>query len=409
MKKKVIIFGIFLFVIASTIIIGSNLEISSENHKEKLENSGKIKTQKEKAKDVDAAKKYPGNCKSCHLTEYPTKKDPGLVPCPRSEMISVKHTAKEGPEIIVLDELVDRYNPVVFSHKLHAEMSEMTGGCESCHHYNTTGPILACNTCHEVNRLREDISKPDLSAAYHRQCVNCHRQWSRETECNSCHKPKSPDFNELVDKLVNETKGRYHPEVQVPAKFVYETKYEKGKLVTFYHKEHTDLYKAPCITCHNDESCIKCHDVKLQKDGHLNGSPQKIHKTFEEHHNPCSNCHKTDKCEKCHSDKEISPFNHAATGWPLSKFHQNLKCSNCHGDATPLKKLDNRCVSCHKDFKPQKFDHKKAGMALSENHRELDCESCHIDNKFNVPPSCANCHDDKFYPKQLPGKKIKLK
>jgi hypothetical protein len=412
MKKKLMYTGLIIIIITTSIIIGSNTNFKKEKESDNKEtifekNHQNIKTLDE----VEQSKKYALKCKTCHATEYPTKKDPGLVNCPRTEMVSVYHSAKEGPEIVILDQIVDRYNPVVFSHKLHAEMSEMTGGCSSCHHYNTTGPVLACNTCHEPNRLREDISKPDLSAAYHRQCVNCHRQWQRETECNTCHEPKSPNFEEKVNKLVNETKGRYHPEVSVPNKFIYETTYEKGKLVTFFHKEHTELYKAPCTTCHTDESCMKCHDVKMKNNGHLDGKPTKVHKTFDDHHNPCSTCHKDDikdKCSKCHSDKEISPFNHSSTGWPLGKFHSNLKCGQCHGNQTPIKKIDNRCNSCHKDFVPNKFNHKKAGIVLSENHKDLDCESCHPKGQFSKAPTCnEGCHDDKNYPKDLPGKRVK--
>lgn len=403
MKKKVLTILLSVFIIASSIIIGSNINVNKDDKAEVLISN----SVKNNINNIAKEKRYAQDCKTCHYTEYPTKKDPGLIKCPRAEMVSVNHKASEGPEIVVLNELVNRYNPVVFSHKLHAEMSEMSGGCSSCHHYNTTGPVLACNTCHEAKRFREDISKPDLSAAYHRQCVNCHRQWMRETECNHCHEPKSNDFEDKVNKLVNETKGRYHPEVEVPNKFLYETNYEKGKIVTFYHKEHTDLYKAPCITCHKDENCMKCHDVKMKNNPNNNGELHKVHKTFDEHHKPCINCHEKDKCDKCHSEKEILPFNHDATGWPLGKFHSSLKCNKCHGDQTPIKKLDNRCVSCHKDFQPNKFNHKKAGLVLSENHKDLECVSCHPNSLFNKIPVCKDCHDDKTFPKDLPGKRIK--
>ena len=57
----------------------------------------------------------------------------------------------------------------------------MGGGCENCHHYNTSGPILKCSSCHESSRKREDVSIPDLKGAYHRQCMDCHREWSHDT------------------------------------------------------------------------------------------------------------------------------------------------------------------------------------------------------------------------------------
>ena len=89
------------------------------------------------------------NCKTCHNGEYPTKKDPLLAPCPRNQMISIYHSPSEGPNIVVIDELENRYGKVIFSHRIHSQMSEMAGGCGGCHHYNTTGRFLNCKKCHE--------------------------------------------------------------------------------------------------------------------------------------------------------------------------------------------------------------------------------------------------------------------
>ena len=70
-------------------------------------------------------------------------------------MITVHQTAEEGPDVIKIDKLVSKYQPVTFSHKVHAQMSEMSGGCANCHHYNISGPILPCSDCHSVERKRE--------------------------------------------------------------------------------------------------------------------------------------------------------------------------------------------------------------------------------------------------------------
>ena len=115
-------------------------------------------------------------CKTCHTCDVPTKQNPCLVACPRNEMITVNQTAEQGPDVIKIDNLANKYQPVTFSHKIHAQMSEMSGGCANCHHYNTSGPILACSDCHSAERKREDISKPDLQAAFHRLCIDCHQR-----------------------------------------------------------------------------------------------------------------------------------------------------------------------------------------------------------------------------------------
>ncbi len=339
-------------------------------------------------------------CKSCHVNEYPTKKDPGLMECPREKMVSDYRSPKEGPDVVVIKDMAENYSGVIFSHKLHSQMSEMSGGCTACHHYNTTGPVLNCRNCHDKNRSREDVTVPDLKAAYHRQCMMCHKQWTKENGCNTqCHLKKGTD----IDQVVESYKGKDHPKVTEPEKMLWETSSDKGKMVTFFHEEHNKLFRINCNTCHYQENCIKCHEKKQREDY---SKPVKIQKSFEEHHKQCSNCHKSNSCSKCHSEKELSPFNHAkSTGWALSSYHSKLECSKCHGNTVPIKKLDRNCTTCHKNFTKGKFDHKVTGIVLSEVHLELDCKDCHSNGDFSKAPLCKSCHDDKSYPAQLPGKK----
>jgi hypothetical protein len=99
-------------------------------------------------------------CTTCHSCEVPTKNNPCLYPCPRYIMPVEKLSALIGPETVTINKIKskqDLYKPVVFSHRLHAEMSDMSGGCETCHHYNPVGKILKCESCHSVERKRENI------------------------------------------------------------------------------------------------------------------------------------------------------------------------------------------------------------------------------------------------------------
>ncbi len=350
------------------------------------------------------------DCKTCHYCEYPTFNEPCLLNCPRKDMVSVHHTSEEGPEIVEMDMIKGDYGVVVFSHKLHAEMSEMSGGCESCHHYNTTGPVLKCITCHEPNRNREDLSKPDLEAAYHRQCLNCHRQWSRETSCQACHiNEKSPDKQKTIDRIKNSK----HPQVQEPGKMVYETGSDRGSIVTFYHDEHAKVYNLACINCHQDENCMRCHDVNLKKlrSDAMAEQHKKVKKSFEEHHAICSNCHdtKTDnQCNKCHKASEMKRFDHfEKTGFNLSPRHNHLSCESCHKKEDSYKGLSKSCTSCHKDFVQGKFDHRRIGIEFDDIHADQECKDCHK-SSFERQTVCTDCHDDKYYPKHLPGKRISL-
>lgn len=343
------------------------------------------------------------SCKTCHATEYPTKQDPGLLACPRESMTPVFNLSKQGPDVVVIDEMSENYTGVVFSHKLHTHMSEITAGCENCHHYNTTGPVLNCRKCHENKRSRENVSIPDLKAAFHRQCMKCHLQWSSENGCNTqCHARKTPENQAKLQTAIKEITDKTHPVRPEPVKRVWETSFEKGKIVTFFHDDHVRLFKLSCANCHSGDNCVKCHESKKDINKQV-----KTERTEEEVHNQCSSCHNIDACQKCHKESEMGPFNHGrSTGWNLSSYHSNLACSKCHGSSVPFKKLDNNCSSCHKNFVKGTFDHKVTGIVLSEVHADLECKDCHIDGNFAKTPECKSCHEnDKSYPKDIPGKK----
>ena len=60
-----------------------------------------------------------------------------------------------------------------------------------------------------------------------------------------------------------------------------------------------------------------------------------------------------------------------------------------------------------KDLKTLEFDHKLKGITFSEAHNELECENRHSKSDFTNSPICSDCHDDKSFPKDLPGKRGK--
>ena len=400
-------------LIASVILI-SQPKDKKFGGKEKTESVSKIKGNNSKTNGFyfknNSSKKHSKqnlNCKTCHNCEYPTKADPCLTYCPREGMITVNHTPDECPEVITLDEMSTRFGAVVFSHKLHAQMSEMSNGCQGCHHFNTTGPVLACRKCHEQSRIRENIKKIDLKGAYHRQCMNCHRQWSHTTDCNSCHLPKTKDVGIRIQEKVRKITGKEHPSTVLPNKRIFETVYNKGKLVTFYHEDHIKLFNISCNSCHRDENCIKCHDYdnKLTHSILENQKKQKVHFTLDEHHKLCQSCHKQNDCKKCHSDKVLTPWSHdKATRFALKHYHEKLSCEKCHSRRDQFENLNIECRACHKHWKLGNFNHKVTGFILSENHIELECDNCHTDMKFIIKPACSNCHDDKSFPKDMPGK-----
>lgn len=346
------------------------------------------------------------SCKSCHVCDVPTKDEPCLVACPREKIATVYQKPEQTPELFIIDQINERYGPVYFSHKLHAQMSVMSGGCENCHHFNTSGPILQCNSCHEASRKRENVSLPDLKGAYHRQCMDCHREWSHETGCNSCHTLKKNLKDTKQDNIKKKYVGKVHPVVLEPTHISYQTNSEKGKLVTFYHDDHTKKFGLTCATCHKQENCTKCHDVNRNSDEKLRTVDTE--KTFEQQHKNCISCHKENNCSTCHSNTKLDPFNHAKkTGWALSNHHAKLSCVKCHGSKLPYKKVDNKCLSCHQGWNNETFKHSVTGLQLDEVHLDLSCEDCHAENNYAKKQSCDGCHEDYVYPKNKPGKLVR--
>lgn len=350
-------------------------------------------------------------CTFCHICENPTPRYLCLRACPRTSAAAIDRamSLKRGPDLVYLDELEELYLPVPFDHQGHAEMTKMTAGCAVCHHYTPEGAAHpACKNCHEVSPKREDMRKPSLKAAYHRQCMACHREWSHETACGVCHPPKAvggePDVvstRPTKDDIV----GQMHPPIPEPHTEIYEprSKPVPGEKIIFRHREHIHRFGLKCVDCHREDNCSRCHEVGKEHQ-------QKV-RAPEEHHKPCSTCHDVENknaCDRCHwkeGEAKPKPFEHADTGWELSNQHAELECRTCH-TRVPFHKLDKNCNACHKDWKPDTFDHSVTGQVLDKNHVEIDCLECHGEQKFDKPPKCDGCHEEDegiAFPGKRPG------
>ena len=343
-------------------------------------------------------------CTTCHSSEVPTKENPAVRSCPRTLMATVQHSAEEGPDIVSMNALADStsvYRPVRFTHKSHAEMSGMAGGCTMCHHYNPPGRVLACVECHEVTRLRTNLGRPDLQGAYHRQCFDCHKRWSNDNGCRSCHALRSEPESPASQSDKKSRVVRSHPVVQKPSRLVLETGYDQGRFVTFYHNEHVDLFGIECSQCHSSEGCIRCH----QKNKSASAQPI----AAKSGHEICESCHNvTERCDRCHGGEAKPGFNHQRrSGWPLRAFHESLECNRCHTRKNVFTGLSGACTSCHSAWTTENFRHAVTGLVLDPNHAELTCDVCHTDDRFVAAPSCQGCHEQFNYPKQSPGKRVK--
>ncbi len=300
---------------------------------------------------ANASPKAPqgARCSECHSCQNPTAANSCLAPCPRP-------MPSEGPNVVLLKELSKDYQPVIFAHRLHAQMSGLSGGCAECHHNNPTGKILACSNCHSATQAGT-LLKPNLTGAYHRNCLQCHREWNQNTKCAVCHELKTAQSVPVSLPASGDIMGSLHPDVQAPVVKMFDTSYPMGSKVTFPHQEHVQRFGLQCADCHQKEDCGDCHHTAETASEHV--------KNLDEMHAVCANCHQTtggqEVCARCHSNQQLPSFSHKQVGLELSSDHQIAKCTDCHVGA-----------------------------------------------KYNQKPTCKSCHGtDVSYPAQLPGTKVK--
>lgn len=328
-------------------------------------------------------------CEDCHTCPSPTSANPCLQACPRPR-VGYK---KVAPDTIILDHLKNLYEAVSFPHKAHGHMGKTDEDCGTCHHHTPAGyGYPRCQECHSLEFTTETMAQPTLKGAYHQSCMACHMEWSHDKECKVCHARKG---EEIAPK---ELTGRYYPAVQTPEKEVWDTKeYEEGTKVTFFHKNHVEIFGIACTQCHYGESCRNCHDK---------GEPRfKFARDADAFHDMCNRCHGKRSCEWCHRTEEIAAFTHDQTGWPLNRYHKPLSCQKCHKTKGTFTGLSRNCNACHKGWSSETFNHAKiTGVAFDETHAEMDCGDCHVNRDFSRKPSCAACHDDgRAYPASRPG------
>ncbi len=248
-------------------------------------------------------------------------------------------------------------------------------------------------------------------AKYEKNCAKCHTPFDRDKQaalCLDCH-----------DKIAADRKA------------------EQG-----FHSKNPAAAKSECRHCHTDHKGREVDITGLdastfdhrQTDFHLEGKHagaecQGCHKpktAYRAAPGRCIDCHREidphkrrlgEACQSCHTPKvwrEVKPFDHAKTDFPLVDSHVKVACDKCHAgevyDGAPMKcsgchavqdvhkgELGPRCETCHqpKKWKTVKFDHTRdTKFPLRGKHSKAKCESCHIDNAFTdkLATTCNGCH-----------------
>lgn len=176
-------------------------------------------------------------CVGCHIS-FEKKQPEGTASCanchavPKSEIIGVvgkddekmmaaralgqrdavarTYSDADIPETVVIKALSNKYEPVKLPHRkivttmvdkiksnrlanfFHHENGTV---CQGCHHNSPASKTPPnCISCHSKPFNAKDPFKPGLIAAYHRQCMECHKAMGiakpAATDCTACHQKK---------------------------------------------------------------------------------------------------------------------------------------------------------------------------------------------------------------------------
>lgn len=154
-------------------------------------------------------------CKVCHVP-YDEQKYPqddhavqrlaaGLLASHRTERRMV--AVNDIPEKVTIDHLVNDFEAVQMPHrKMVLRLAELVHGnrlattfhtqattlCQGCHHHSP--PSLKpprCGSCHGRTSDVMNPNRPGLLAAFHEQCMQCHKRMGittpAERDCTACH------------------------------------------------------------------------------------------------------------------------------------------------------------------------------------------------------------------------------
>ncbi len=163
--------------------------------------------------------KTDSSCAKCHvaitakpeiLTDKTAKAETAAVIAGMRSKVDAALKLDEIPETVEINVLANEFQASKFPHrKIVAKLmdgmkddsmaasfhSSPNAVCSGCHH---NSPASAnppkCVSCHGKNGDEKDGVKPALKAAYHQQCMGCHREMGvqkpADTACIECHAKK---------------------------------------------------------------------------------------------------------------------------------------------------------------------------------------------------------------------------
>ncbi len=328
----------------------------------------------------------PAPCEPCEPCNCPAPSEVAKAVPAAEAQADTGAPEVELPDECRLYHLADQYEPTIFSHTNHVEYAD---NCETCHHHSSQVEAAPpCRECHGVTS--GDLRLPGLKGAYHRQCMNCHREMGAgPLDCEGCHAKADGAVSRDPYALALEAVG---DEILL------------GHLaldfggVRFKHRLHVEVTDA-CNECHHHEKgyektppCRECHNTRSE--------------LKQAYHEQCLGCHRTTSAKRQARVEDLLAGVEKARAEGRTEEVETLRkrveqerergasplsCKDCHLPKKAPKSMDLGHVA--KLFGPVPFDHAGHVQAAAF------CTDCHHTNKnYEVFQPCRSCHGDDDHP-----------
>jgi hypothetical protein len=103
---------------------------------------------------------------------------------------------------------------------MHSKHAVVIKDCALCHHYrpldaDAASETTRCSACHQEPFQKDHPERLGLKAAYHQQCMECHREMNQgPVDCIGCHRKNVPDHKaQMVSWPANPTPSPGHQRV----------------------------------------------------------------------------------------------------------------------------------------------------------------------------------------------------
>lgn len=266
----------------------------------------------------------------------------------------------------------------------------------------------------DAQTMLEKLVMPGPLAEKHAKletdCGKCHEAFSRKAQsglCLDCHKEIAAD--RAGHKALH---GSQKAALTQDCRQCHTDHKGRGADITQLDKEtfNHDLANFRLVDAHKSVRCEDCHVSKVK----FHGTPMtcfECHKKVDPHHGRLG-----EQCESCHGAakwREIRPYDHAKTRFPLLDAHKAVACATCHV-GQQYKDLSSSCASCHKlqdvhaarygekceachdqaKWKPAHFNHDKTKYPLRNAHIKVKCDACHTGDLYHdkLATTCISCH-----------------